>query len=103
MKKTKDNPTFSIITVVLNGEKYLEKTIKSVISQKEKLQYIVIDGGSTDNSLNIIKKYSKFIDYWVSEKDKGIYYAFNKRYVKAACLMYTEDLIKQINKVFVRF
>ena len=78
MKKPKDNPTFSIITVVLNGEKYLEKTIKSVISQKEKVQYIVIDGGSTDNSLNIIKKYTKFIDYWVSEKDKGLYYAFNK-------------------------
>tara|TARA_B100001093_G_C26707452_1_gene961891 strand:+ start:271 stop:1020 length:750 start_codon:yes stop_codon:yes gene_type:complete len=78
MTKSKIKPTFSIITVVLNGEKYLEKTIKSVISQKEKLQYIIIDGGSTDNSLNIIKKYTKFIDYWVSEKDKGLYDAFNK-------------------------
>ncbi len=78
MTKSKIKPTFSIITVVFNGEKYLEKTIKSVISQKEKLQYIIIDGGSTDNSLNIIKKYSKFIDYWVSEKDKGLYDAFNK-------------------------
>ena len=78
MGKSKNNPIFSIITVVLNGEKYLEKTIKSVISQKENFQYIVIDGGSTDNSVKIIKKYSKFIDYWISEKDNGLYDAFNK-------------------------
>mgnify|MGYP001440470068 CR=1 FL=1 len=78
MNKSKNKPTFSIITVVLNGERYLEKTINSVISQKEKFQYIVIDGGSTDNSINIIKKYSKYIDYWTSEKDKGLYDAFNK-------------------------
>ena len=78
MGKSKNKPTFSIITVVLNGEKYLEKTIKSVISQKENFQYIVIDGGSTDNSVKIIKKYSKYINYWISEKDKGLYDAFNK-------------------------
>ena len=78
MGKSKNKPIFSIITVVLNGEKYLEKTIKSVISQKENFQYIVIDGGSTDNSVKIIKKYSKYINYWISEKDKGLYDAFNK-------------------------
>jgi len=78
MKNKKKNLTFSIITVVLNGEKYLEKTIKSVIGQNQRIQYIIIDGGSTDNSLNIIKKYSKYIDYWVSENDKGLYHAFNK-------------------------
>lgn len=78
MGKSKNKPIFSIITVVLNGEKYLEKTIKSVISQKENFQYIVIDGGSTDNSVKIIKKYSKYIDYWISEKDNGLYDAFNK-------------------------
>ena len=78
MSKSKNKPTFSIITVVLNGEKYLEKTIKSVISQKENFQYIVIDGGSTDNSIKIIKKYSKYINYWISEKDNGLYDAFNK-------------------------
>ena len=78
MGKSKNKPTFSIITVVLNGEKYLEKTIKSVISQKENFQYIVIDGGSTDNSVKIIKKYSKYINYWISEKDNGLYDAFNK-------------------------
>ena len=82
-KRTKDilkkKPLFSIITVVFNGEKFLEKTITSVINQSCKdFEYIVIDGGSTDKSLEIIKKYEKKIDYWVSEKDKGIYDAFNK-------------------------
>ena len=73
------NPLFSIITVVYNGEKYLEKTIESVIKQKFKnFEYIVIDGGSTDNSVKIIEKFEKKIDYWVSEKDRGIYDAFNK-------------------------
>ena len=75
----KKKPLFSIITVVYNGEKFLEKTITSVIGQSCKdFEYIVIDGGSTDKSLEIIKKYEKKIDYWVSEKDKGIYDAFNK-------------------------
>lgn len=73
------NPLFSIITVVYNGEKYLEKTIESVVKQKFKnFEYIVIDGGSTDNSVKIIEKFEKKIDYWVSEKDRGIYDAFNK-------------------------
>lgn len=84
---TKDNmrmsyenkPLISIITVVFNGEKYLEKTILSVINQKyENIEYIIIDGGSTDETLNIIKKYEDKIDYWVSEKDSGIYDAMNK-------------------------
>jgi len=75
----KKRPLFSIITVVYNGDKFLEKTITSVINQSCKdFEYIVIDGGSTDKSLEIIKKYEKKIDYWVSEKDKGIYDAFNK-------------------------
>ena len=75
----KNKPLFSVITVVYNGEKFLEKTITSVINQSCKdFEYIVIDGGSTDKSLEIIKKYEKKIDYWVSEKDKGIYDAFNK-------------------------
>jgi glycosyltransferase involved in cell wall biosynthesis len=78
-KGNNKSPTFTIITVVLNNEKYLEETIKSVLHQKYKdFEYILIDGGSVDNSLNIIKKYSDYIDYWVSEKDLGIYDAFNK-------------------------
>ena len=78
--KSHDNKfKLSIITVVLNGEKYLEETILSVLNQSFKnFEYIIIDGGSKDNSLEIIKKYENKIDYWVSEKDNGIYDAFNK-------------------------
>lgn len=78
-RKSKKIPLFTIITVVLNQEKYIEQTIKSLLQQKVKdFEYIIIDGGSTDRTLDIIKKYSKKISYWVSQKDKGIYYAFNK-------------------------
>lgn len=72
-------PLFSIITVVYNGEQHLEQTITSVINQKfNNLEYIIIDGGSIDGSLEIIEKYSDYIDYWVSESDNGIYEAMNK-------------------------
>lgn len=76
---SKDLPLISIITVVYNGEKYLEQTINSVINQTYKnIQYIIIDGGSKDDTLNIIKKYENHISYWVSEPDKGLYDAMNK-------------------------
>ncbi|WP_036876624.1 glycosyltransferase family 2 protein [Xylanibacter oryzae] len=69
----------SIITINYNNSKGLENTIKSIISQDFKdYEYIVIDGGSNDSSIDIIKKYSDKIDYWVSEPDKGIYNAMNK-------------------------
>ena len=69
----------SVITVVKNDEKNIENTIKSIISQKNiDLEYIVIDGFSTDNTLSIVKKYSKFISKIISEKDLGIYDAMNK-------------------------
>jgi len=69
----------SIVTVVWNDAKGLEKTIQSVINQTyENIEFIIIDGGSTDGTLDIIKKYEDRIDYWVSEKDKGIYDAMNK-------------------------
>lgn len=79
-KKTYDRkPYFSIITVVYNGEQYLEATIKSIIKQTyNNIEYIIIDGGSNDATLNIIRNYDGFIDYWVSEKDEGIYDAMNK-------------------------
>lgn len=78
-KSFEDKPLISIITVVYNGGKYLEETIQSVINQTyDNVEYIIIDGGSTDGTLDIIKKYEDRIDYWVSEKDKGIYDAMNK-------------------------
>lgn len=71
-------PLVSIITVVLNGEKYLEHTIKSVLEQSyDNIEYIIIDGGSTDGTLEIIRKYDESIDYWISRKDSGISSAFN--------------------------
>ena len=77
--KKRNTPLISIVTVVFNGEKHIEQCIRSVLEQTYKnFQYIIIDGGSNDNSLKIIKKYEKKIDYWVSEKDRGIYDAFNK-------------------------
>ena len=84
-------PLVTIITSVLNGEKYLEKTIKSIINQSYKnIEYIIIDGGSTDNTLNIIKSYERKIHYWISEKDNGISDAFNKG-------------VKQANGVYINF
>ena len=80
MDNYKNNkPKISIITVVYNGEKYLEETIQSIISQTyDNMEYIIIDGGSTDGTLDIIKKYEDKISYWISEKDGGISDAFNK-------------------------
>ena len=79
MNNNSANPLISIITVVLNDEKNIENTIRSVIDQEHKnIQYILVDGGSTDFTLEIIKKYQDFISVLVTEKDQGIYDAFNK-------------------------
>lgn len=72
-------PTITVITVVYNRVNTIEQTISSVVNQTYPyLEYIVIDGGSTDGTVDIIKKYEKQIAYWVSEKDAGIYDAMNK-------------------------
>ena len=74
-----NSPLISIITVVYNGSKTLKQTIDSVLSQNYKnIEYIVIDGGSNDGTLDIIKKYESHINYWISEPDKGLYDAMNK-------------------------
>jgi len=78
-KSYKNKPLISIITVVYNGDKFLEETIKSTINQSyENIEYIIIDGDSTDRSIEIIKSYEDKIDYWISEEDNGIYDAMNK-------------------------
>ncbi len=69
----------SIITINKNNSQGLERTIQSVINQTFRdFEYIIIDGASTDGSVEIIKKYQNKIDYWVSEPDRGIYHAMNK-------------------------
>ena len=81
----KDKPLISIVIAVFNGEDYLEDAILSVINQTyDNVEHIIIDGGSTDGTLDIIKKYTDKIDYWISEKDKGIYDAWNKA-VQISC------------------
>jgi glycosyltransferase involved in cell wall biosynthesis len=77
-------PLLSIITINFNNASGLQKTIESVVNQNfDDFEYIVIDGGSTDNSKSIIEKYQSKITYWVSEKDSGIYNAHNKGILKS--------------------
>ena len=73
------NPKISIVTITYNSEKTLEETIKSVIRQGyDNLEYLIIDGGSKDNTMDIVQKYKEYIAFSISEPDKGISDAFNK-------------------------
>lgn len=86
-------PRITIITPSYNQGQYIEETILSVINQDyANLEYIIIDGGSTDNTVDIIKKYADRVAYWVSEKDTGQSNAINKGFRKA-----TGDIINWIN------
>jgi glycosyltransferase involved in cell wall biosynthesis len=102
-----NGPLVSIITVVYNGEQHLEKTFASVLNQKyDNLEYIVIDGASTDGTLDIIRKYEKHLAYWLSEPDQGIYDAMNKgielatgewiNFMNAGDSFYSPDVIASI-------
>src|SRR6266850_3198232 len=73
------NIAISIITPSLNQAPFLEQTIDSVLSQGyPNLQYLIIDGESSDGSVEIIKKYEKYLSYWISEPDRGQSHAVNK-------------------------
>ncbi len=80
-----DNPLISIVTVCLNNAEDLEKTILNVKNQNYKFkEHIIIDGGSVDDTVNVIKKYKECTSYWVSEKDNGVYDAMNKGILKSS-------------------
>jgi glycosyltransferase involved in cell wall biosynthesis len=106
--------TFSVITVCKNTDKTIEKTIKSVISQLYKnFEYIVIDGCSEDETISIIKKYREKIDYFISEKDNGIYEAMNKgisvakgeiiSFINADDFLFSEKVLYHVNNLINQF
>lgn len=77
-------PKISIITPSYNQGKFLEKTILSVLEQGyPNLEYIIIDGDSKDESVEIIRKYADWLAYWISEPDRGQSYAINKGFERA--------------------
>jgi glycosyltransferase involved in cell wall biosynthesis len=105
------NPLMSVITVCYNSEKYIENTIESVINQTYKnIEYIIIDGGSNDKTLDIIEKYKDKITKIVSESDKGIYDAMNKGlklasgdiigFLNSDDFYYDKSVVEQIVKNF---
>ncbi len=100
-------PTVSIITVTYDAADLLEKTISSVINQTYKnIEYIIIDGASSDNTIGILKKYNNSINFWKSEPDHGIYDAMNKgldvatgdyvQFLNAGDFFFNDDSLKNI-------
>ena len=85
-----DHPKISIVTPSYNQGEFLEQTICSVLDQQyPNLEYFVVDGGSTDQSVEIIKKYALHLNRWVSEKDNGQSHAINKSFAKATGTIYS--------------
>jgi len=97
-------PKITIITVTLNSEQYLENTITSVINQTYPfIEYIIVDGQSTDRTLDIIKKYEHFITRWISEPDSGITEAMNKGIAMASgdfiLFLHSDDYLLEENSI----
>lgn len=99
-------PKISIVTPSFNQGQFIEETIQSIINQNyPNLEYMIIDGGSTDNTVQIIKKYEKYLTYWVSEKDSGQSEAINKGFARATgeiiCWLNSDDILMAdaLNKV----
>lgn len=77
-------PRITLVTAVYNGARYIEDTIRSILSQEyPNLEYFIVDGGSTDGTVDIIRKYEKRLAGWISEPDKGVYDALNKGFGRA--------------------
>lgn len=93
MKMYDYKPLISIITICYNNVKDIERTMLSVLNQTYcNIEYIIVDGGSTDGTVDIIKKFKNKLSKWISEKDKGIYDAYNKGLYQS-----TGDLVAYIN------
>lgn len=103
----------SVVTVSYNAAETIEETIQSVVNQTyDNIEYIIIDGGSTDGTVDIIKKYADRIAYWVSEPDKGIYDAMNKginvatgdyiNFMNAGDTFTKRDIVEKVaDKIFI--
>lgn len=106
-------PLVSVITVVFNGAQFIESTIRSIISQRCKnFEYLIVDGGSTDGTLDIIRKYEENISKWISGPDLGLYDAMNKGidmatgdylwFINAGDEIYNEETLCNIFKNFTK-
>src|SRR5260370_39426157 len=77
-------PRITLVTAVRNGAKYLEDTIRSIVNQGyPNLEYIVVDGVSTDGTIDIIRKYESHLAWWVSQPDEGVYDALNTGFARS--------------------
>ena len=111
MPDGKEWPKISIVTPSYNQGRFLEETIRSVLLQNyPNLEYIIMDGGSTDNSVEIIKKYEPWISYWTSEKDGGQVAAINRGFQQSTGTIfnwlnsddiYLKNALRRVAEVFV--